>query len=764
MTTSTLPTLELMLATGTDPPIMWSKLRAPSGADDDVERTVLLDRIDRAAGSLIALVAPAGFGKTTVAAQFASRLRRPIVWVSVDSADRDAVRLWSHVIAGFREIGFAVDDAMSEVIDGHLDRALDLLVVAIEGEQHEPVLVLDDVHEVDGDESLTRLIARPPDGLSVVLTSRTGLSFPLTRLMAAGVALIVDEGDLAFAEAESRAVFERDVNAGLIDAAVVDDLLDATSGWPVGLRLAQLSLRRGGRESTDAVLSAFTSGLSPEVAAYLAGEVVDGLTEDIRGFMIVTSMLDVLTPDLCDAVLETDDALATLRRLASDRLFTSLVDAESSTFTYHRVLRDVLRARHAEYSADVRSEQHRRAADWYEERGDIGGTITHAVAAGEHDRALAVLGTRYIEIANAGQVDLMWRWVSLIGVERVLADPVLAPMPAWASLNRRRYDEIEPWLEAIELISGLDDVHRFDFTLHAGAIRSHRDRHLGALDTALEHAQHATALSKTGEELVIVPTVLTTLGVMQTLTGAPEATATIRAAIEMGEALGEESSLVQARSFLALTLIDADRSEAVRQVEAALAKVTDEQLERFHRPSAAWLVRSIVALDEGRVRDAEEFVDLALHHALVGVEPTLEVLAHATRARVMHLMGRPDDMRASLRSGDAALESLSGATDWIRSQLRAARAATRFAPPNAADLPPGVIELSEREYAVLRLVPNDLSRREIAEQLFVSENTVKTHLTSIRHKLGVPARGDIAERARVLGLLPDGSPERGDQP
>ncbi|MEL6892935.1 MAG: LuxR C-terminal-related transcriptional regulator, partial [Actinomycetota bacterium] len=447
------------------------------------------------------------------------------------------------------------------------------------------------------------------------------------------------------------------------------------------------------------------------------------------------------------------DGLAILRRLAADQVFTSLVDASTSTFRTHRLFREFLLARLDERPREHRRELHRRAMRWAMRDGDLDQIVWHGVEADEHATAMEAVSDHLLAASNRGQIDDMWRWIRWIGTERVLADRSLAALPAWVSLNQRRYDEIEPWLEAIVMVDDLADEQRRAFDVHASAIRAGRDRHLGRLDDAVRHAALGVELAAATDDDMIVPTVMATHAQLLALTGDDAAEATARTAIDAAIAVGQEPPLVMAYAALGLASDDPDAAAAA--ADSALSFVISPDLERFHRPALAWLVRARAALDCGRVGDAADAAGRAVEIAALGDEPAVTALALACRARVHHLLGDEGERRADLRAADAAAAALIGA-DWIADEVRAAHAATRFAPGLDADrLPVGARELSERELAVLRLLPFGLPRRELAAQLFVSENTVKTHLLSIRRKLGVAGRDDVVARARELGLLHD---------
>ncbi|MFK8025308.1 MAG: LuxR C-terminal-related transcriptional regulator [Ilumatobacter sp.] len=742
----------------TRPPIVRAKLRPPMPTSDLVVRDRLIRRLFHTSASVWSVVAPAGFGKTTLLVRALEDAGASLAWVSVDAADDNPVRFWSHVAAALGEVGIGVDRALPPLLDGDVDRVLDEILAAIDAwavaDDREVVLLLDDVHEISNPvvlRGLERVVAHPPAGLRVAMSSRHEVDLGLARRRLHGDVADVVASDLAFTLDEGRIALAAEINGGALDVEDADSLVEGLGGWPAGVRLARLALRNapdgGAGSAANRSAVAGLGGASPEVAAYLASEVLGGLEPHVRQFLVDTSILMDLGPGLCDSVTGRSDSLSILRALAADHVFTSLVDPVTSTFRVHRIFREFLSAQAAERAESDVADLHRRAMRWYLSVGDLDGIVWHATRAGEFDVALNEVGERLFDASNRGRIDDMWRWIEWIGSERVLADPVLASLPAWVSLNQRRYDEIEPWLEAIAMVDGVSEEHLRLFGAHAATVRSARDRHLGDVGAAVSWAREAVRLTATHHEWAVVATVHATLAQALALVGDREAESFARSAIDL--AAGHEPALVMAYGALGYSLENPDEASAA--ADSALSFVTTDDLERFHRPALAWLARAKSAFASGRVGDARDAVDRAIELASLD-EPAVLAIAWALDARIAHLLGRGEDRRRSLRSADAVLDELSGA-DRIEELVRGARAATRFAPGADDLLPVGARDLSDRELAVLRMLPFELSRRDLAAQLYVSENTVKTHLTSIRRKLGLRGRADIVERARDLGLL-----------
>ncbi|MEM8620691.1 MAG: LuxR C-terminal-related transcriptional regulator [Actinomycetota bacterium] len=734
--------------------VLRAKLLAPAMPAAAVERPRLVDALATSVATVAIVKGPAGYGKTTVVRQAVDRVGATVAWINTDRTDSPS-RLWRHIAAALDGAGVdmpAADRRAAPTDDpaiDDVDALIDVLLSAAEAHPDPILLVLDDLHEVHDAEvfaQLTRLLLHPPTGLRVIVTTRSELDLPVARLLGRGEALEITAADLAFTAEEGCRFLDDDVGAGRLSVDDAGEIVRRVDGWPAGLQLARLAARAG-RSASEVIHAA--NGASDGVARYLAGEVLDAQRAEHREFLITTSVLDELSPSTCAAATGDDSALRILRQLVDAQVFTTTVDPSVPSFRYHRLWREFLHSRFCERSPAAMAAVHRRLADWFADIGDVGESVRHRLLQGAVEEALDALGESYVELSNRGRIDLLWELVSMLGPERVLAHDQLAPLPAWASLNAGRYDEIDPWLDSIDLVDTLEWSQRRRFEIHGATIRCHRDRHLGDVTSALGWGLRALELL--GDEIDLVgPAAHAALGAALVLAGDNEgAVPVLRRAVADGVELDEESAVVLAEAYLAAAT--ADRVERTALAAAALARCSTPELDRFHRPGMAWLVLAEEALADGRIGDAEHGVVRALEHARAGREAALVALGEALYARVAHAAGDDHTRRDALRRADA--QPLADAPH-VGDVVRAAHNATRFAPVDDA-LPIGARELTERELVVLRLLPHGLSRKELARQLFVSENTLKTHLTSIRRKLGVSGRESPVDAARALGLLDD---------
>ncbi len=721
-----------------------SKTRPPRLHEDSVKRPRLSEVLAEGDRPLWLISAPAGYGKSTAVVQALDRFDGRVGWVSIDRVDNDPIRFWTHVAAALLEGSDGFDGFLERVDPDQLDQFVDELVADVESRQDRTVLVLDDLHEItnpDITDSLARILNHPPPNLTVAIATRADPALPIGRLRSQGRLLETRAADLAFDADEAAEL----LGPGL-DRGAVSNIVASTEGWPTALRM--LAVSSTAARSADLLIEA-ASESGPDLADFLAAEALGVQRPPVQQFLIETSILADLNPALCDAVTGRPGSLTVLRELARGQVFTELVEPATNTFRYHPLFRDFLRSAAEELGKEDLEQLHRRAARWFTDEGDPTPAIRHNMAAGESEAALAVITTHWVRYSHDGLLATVLDWLEMYGLDQVRASTTLRYAVAWAHLNARRYEAMDEWL-GDPVVGDGDDLNQMLAERHT--IESHRARHLGDLERAVAEAEAAVALIPDPENWMST-VVNAPLALTQLLAGrSPHDAAT--ASINIGVVEQVDSSIVIGYSCLAYTAsLDEDRlDEAEALADQAMAFVTSPILERFHQPALALLAKAQVAAARGLVSDATELLDRAEAIGQAAVEPLLLVLIHCRQARLEHLQGRFDEARARLRQAEHAASDRAG--DHLDDVIRRTRNDIRFAAVDEQHLPPGAVDLSVRELAVLQLLPHRLARKELAAQLHVSENTIKTHLASIRHKLGVTGRADIVARARELDLLP----------
>jgi LuxR family maltose regulon positive regulatory protein len=331
--------------------LLATKLHVPGPRPGFLVRPRLLERLTQGTTHEFTLVcAPAGFGKTSLLGDWARRSRQPVAWLSLDGGDGDPARFWRYVAAALDGLRPGVGQRVEALFQGGqppLEAVVAVLVNELVEGSEQVVLVLDDYHLVEGPavhQSLELLLERLPSQLRLVLASRADPPLPLARLRAGGQLVELREADLRFSAEEAAELLRTAVGAELSEAAVAA-LGDRTEGWVAGLQLAALSLQ--GQDYIGAVVERF-SGSHRYVLDYLAAEVLDRQPQELRAFLLETSILERLSGPLCDAVTGRVDSQALLERAERANLFLHPLDEVRGWWRYHHLFADLLRVRLAQ--------------------------------------------------------------------------------------------------------------------------------------------------------------------------------------------------------------------------------------------------------------------------------------------------------------------------------------------------------------------------------------------------------------------------------
>ncbi|MFC6159863.1 LuxR C-terminal-related transcriptional regulator [Kribbella jiaozuonensis] len=486
-------------------PLVETKLYRPRSRAGLVHRPRLDERLLRKDGTGLTLVAaPAGFGKTTLVSAWAAD---DAAWVSLEESDQDPVTFWTYVLTaldraapGIAEDALALLQAGPAPIETVLTGVLNELSV-LPGEID---LVLDDYHLADGLEisrGMTYLLDHLPPQLHLLISTRADPALPLSRLRTRGELVEVRAADLRFTLEEVDSYF---TGMGL-DAAAIATLEERTEGWIAALGLAALSLR--GRSDASGFIDDF-AGDDRYVVDYLVDEVLDRQPEQVRRFLLETSVVNRLTGPLCDAVTGQPGGRAMLESLERQNLFVVPLDDRRQWYRYHHLFTDVLRARLLAERGDV-SELHRRAAQWYDDAGDTVAAVHHAVAAGDVDRAADLVELAVPALRRERQEATIRRWLDDIPEDVVRRRPVLAIGFVGALMASNEFTGVEQRLQDIERqLAGPADalvvVDREELERVPSGIETYRaalDLIAGKPTGTIEHAAVALRLVVPGDDL-----------------------------------------------------------------------------------------------------------------------------------------------------------------------------------------------------------------------------------------------------------------------
>jgi LuxR family maltose regulon positive regulatory protein len=736
-----------------------TKFEVPVVREDLVQRPALLAAVCPLDTTRLTLVAaPAGCGKTTLLAQWA---RRPgtqaVAWLSLDGDDNESLRFCSCMLEAMRRI----EPGFGARVEGALVAGADLVEVVAPLLVNElvllarpTVLVLDDYHLISAPEvhdSLARLLEHLPPRHQLAIAAREDPPLPLPRLRARGQLAEIRATDLSFSDDEARLMLNARLGLSLSGWDVAE-LRRKTEGWAAGLQLAGLSLR-GGAHAGAAIRS--FGGDDRQIVDYLGAEVLDGLDEEMRSFLLATSILDAMSGPLCDAVTGQPGGAQRLERLERQNLFLVALDDRRQEYRYHHLFRELLRHELRRTMPERIAALHRAAMVWHRDHGSVDAAVAHAIAAGEPDEAARLIAAAWAETFNRGHLATVTRWLDALPPAAALSDWRLWLARTWAALDGGRLDEAEEWLHAAER-GRLELVDPHD-AMTAGRWRSLlRSLHRFKSGDVRAAAHELSAIRPAAHPDPFADTVARILAGLVAhwrgdLDAAVPAFELARTAAEAdGNGLAELYSLGYLAAIRAAAG-DVQETEALLERCRALVAERPATDERF--------IAMIWHLARGRaLRDAG---DPAAARAVArrAVELSQRGAGRIERAWSLVELGRT---HAALGDAAAADQALAGARWLLADAQDPGRVATmlhraereagpkRSRPRRRVDRGD---DLSERELAVLRLLPTEMSQREIGQALYVSLNTVKSHVRSIYAKLSADSRAEAITRARELELL-----------
>lgn len=420
--------------------LLETKLQPPHVRPSTVDRVRLLDRLGRdGVPRLILVSAPPGFGKTTLVAQWIGeqRVRASVAWVSLDPADADPVRFWTYVATALERAVPGTGRAALEHLfegQGRVDLATSALASDLAVVDLDLILVLDDLHVVESREvadGLAFLLDHLPPQVHLVILTRADPPLPIARLRARGELVEVRAADLRFTPEEAAAYLNDRMGLGL-GSADVGTLEARTEGWIAALQLAAISMR--GRDDAASFVASF-AGDDRYVVDYLADEVLDRQTAEVREFLLSTSILEQLTGPLCDAVTGGVGGTATLEALERANLFLIPLDDRRRWYRYHHLFGDLLRARLLHQRPGEAAVLHARASQWWEANDRPQEAIGHALAAADFERAADLIEVTAHDLRKSRQEATLRRWLDALPEEVFECRPVLAIAHAGALLS-----------------------------------------------------------------------------------------------------------------------------------------------------------------------------------------------------------------------------------------------------------------------------------------------------------------------------------------
>ncbi|MDT5307261.1 MAG: hypothetical protein QOE48_2939 [Mycobacterium sp.] len=735
--------------------LLATKLHVPDIGAQLVHRAALLDAMSAGRSRKLTLLsAPAGWGKTTLLAQWAldAGEDQRFGWLSLDRSDNDPVWFWMYVVAALRKISHGVGIRALELLAIGADPVqvvLPTLLNDLDTIASPVVLILDDYHLVVSravHEQLAFLISRMPANIHLVVATRSDPMLPLARLRASGDLAEVRTDDLRFRGTEAHDLLNNVLGLDLADADI-QLLHRRTEGWAAGLYLAALSL--AGRADAAAFIKTF-AGDNRHIVDYLMAEVLDGQPSQLRSFLLRTSILGRLSGPLCDAMLQTSGSDSVLEKIERENLFVVPLDMSRHWYRYHQLFGELLRTELRRSEPDLVADLHRRAAAWFETEGLIDEALRHLIAAGDIARSADLIAADWVDEFNGGGLSTISGYLDLLPEEIVLQDPRLCVARAWIALSVGQLDDAAEWIEAVETGSPGDGDGPSAQVVVLRAVHSFKTAEVAA---ALATARQAITLDL-GEAPLGRSSAYCIYGSALYFSGSThEAQAAFRRALQLAEKVADRRARTYALGHLALISAEHGQlADAERQIRRASGSSRDLADAEHLVDVMVSLATAELLVTRGDTAAAAAAADMAIMSARQGGAILEVAKTLLVRAEIFEHLGDHQSGKAILEEVGTLVRGCADAA--IASTLRASLEPSANVAVTSRNEGCAVgEELTPKELEVLRLLATRLSRREIGARLYVSLNTVKTHQRAVYRKLGVAHRSAAVSRARELGLL-----------
>jgi LuxR family maltose regulon positive regulatory protein len=733
-----------------------SKMAHPLDRPRMVRRERLLRTFTAVADTvpLVLLVAPSGYGKTTALGQWAGEDERSFGWVDLDESDNDPVLLLRHIALALhhiRPLNDAVWRALASPTVSPLGVVVPRLVASATANAAPWVLVLDDFHVLTGTLGMDLVVALAndlPPGCHLVVASRSRPGLKLARMRSQGKLVEFGTEDLSLTEDEASAALA-EAGARLPGEAVAT-LVRRTEGWPAGVYLAGLSVRGA---ADEAAAAAGIAGADTFIVDYFREKVLVRESAETVRFLLRTAVLDEMSGPLCDAILGQTGSATWLAEIESRNLFVVPQDHQGRWYRYHRLFREMLLSELRRREPGEEQRIHRRAAAWYEEHRQPEQAIAHALAGRDTPVAARLVAANSQRFVNAGRIYTVRSWLEELDDGALADQPGLAVVAGWVWALAGDAARAQRCLLAGEQ-GPPDAAPPLDgsASLTSGVARLRAGLAPLGVERMLDDARRAVELEPPGGPWSTLAEML--FGVALLLDGEPDAATK---AWERAAYFGRQEQASGAGVALAqLSLLAAERGDWAAAQDYATeswTRIETAGLPEHLSSIVSYVARARVAVHQGESAQARHLVGRALRLYLSPSPAALPWLAAQMAIVLGQILLDLDDVPAArLKLAEAGRHLNRLLTEGVlRDQHR--RLAADLARRGGRARVPSAMTLTAAELRVLDLLPTHLTLAEIAEELHISRNTVKSQVAAVYRKLRAATRTEAVHKGRNLGLI-----------
>jgi LuxR family maltose regulon positive regulatory protein len=725
-----------------------AKLGSPSTRPGTVAKTDVIEDLCASKAPLVTVVAPAGYGKTTILARWAEADPRPFAWVALDTRDDDPVVLLRYVAGAMHRLEPLrpeVFDALSGAGGSGWTKRVARLGNALAAREQPFVLALDDLHSVANPsclDALGELLLSIPAGSKIALAAREEPALPVGRWRAQGWVHEIGPAELRLDGCEAEELLKA---AGIeLGEDEVNELTERTEGWAAGLYLAALSMQAGSPNPASAEVF---SGDDRFVADYFRAELMSRLPGAEALFLEQTSVLERMCGGLCDSVVGSTGSAGVLERLERTNRFVVPLDRRGEWYRYHHLFAELLRNELALSKPEAAAELSRKAMAWCIANDLPEAALIYGHAAGETDVVAGLVDQLALPTHYDGRMETLEGWLRWFNEDDLRRYPALAVEGAWLRALSGRAADAERWLaiaegstSSIPLSDGSATIEPWVAVLRAGMMPDGPGRAVADGELAVAELAPGSGWR---------PAALTMRGTARLVLGDTESAIADLASVAEG---GASQPVAVARGQLALLAVRKGAwKEAENHASAGQAIVNDAGLGEYSTSALLHAATARIAVHEGRQEDARAALTAAhrlrplLDHGL----PWLAIQVGIELACVHLALAEPGPARTVFGEAEQVLQlrpQMGILVEHAR-ELQDCLAATSG--PDGA----WAMSLTGAELRVLPYLATHLTFPEIGSRLFISRNTVKSQAVSIYRKLGVSSRSDAIGRAVEFGLL-----------
>ena len=753
-----------------DDTLLLTKLFIPNLSGTVISRKRLLDLLSHGfetGRSLTLVSAPAGYGKSTLLAEWVALYPNQVAWISLDAQDNDYQRFWMYVLVALKRISSEKDQSeILELIEliraGDFQVFLTSLVNTIVLWDRRIILVLDDFHLLSSSricEDLSFLISQRLGALHVAISTRIDPPFLMSRLRVRSLLTEIRVSDLRFTRDEAKDYLTDQMRINLDDVDI-SALENRTEGWIAGLHLAAMSMQN--LEDVHAFVKDF-AGTQYLILEYLVDEVIKTLQESEQKLLLETSILTRICAPLCTAVTGLQNCEDLIGYLYRKNLFIIPLDNDRFWFRYHHLFAQVLISQLKRERAKDIVLLHRRAALWYQEQGYPSEAVHHALAMEDYAFAGHLVIDNWRSVYHTGDLYTAKKWLEMIPKEHIQQSPVLGVAFCWTLFIRGRYREIEVLLGDIEL--------SFNRLIEKGSLQqTHPEYQIVLHQVTLLQAIVLRHSGEVEKSITLIKALLPKIEALRHSMGQTYADMGYTASYsQLGYSYAAIANYEKAEDYLRRVSVHARSCENyfglahatfawsnianiqknhTQALEICFQELHDAEQKRIDDYPAFCLIQLALAqtyLEIGNLQESETYLHKGLKTAKRSGHEYYLAQGYLIAAKLCYVQKKNVLMQEFVDQAMAIGKDIQN--NFLDKSIEIAKGQVH------GQIEQNVVEeLSTRELEVLRLICEGQSNQEIAETLYISLNTVKRHVNNIFNKMGVQRRSQAIRQARQLDL------------